>query len=83
MMTVTGAGLGGNRNALNKPVQSNGLRDWSFGIFDYFSECGTCVCACCCPCCVYGKNTSRLRHLTTQGAPHPSGGDVVRFVRLE
>lgn len=76
MMTVAG-GMGGNRNALNKPVKPSGQRDWSFGTFDCFSACGTCVFAWFCPCFVYGKNSSRLNHLNTQGTPHPAGGDMV------
>jgi len=72
-----GGGTGGNRNAMSKPVNANGQRDWSFGVFDCFSACGTCVFAWCCPCLVFGKNVSRLDHLQIQGRPHPSGGDMV------
>ena len=82
MMTVSGAGLGGNRNSLNKPLQPSGQRDWSFGIFECFSACGTCLLAWCCPCLAYGQNSSRLRHLDTQGTVHPAGGDMVCRVIL-
>ncbi|KAF8318699.1 PLAC8-domain-containing protein [Clavulina sp. PMI_390] len=71
MMAVNG----GNRNALNKPIKSNGQREWSHGVFDCFGACGTCFFSWCCPCFQYGKNSSRLKHLNSQGAPHPSGGD--------
>jgi Cys-rich protein (TIGR01571 family) len=77
MMTVDGAGTGGNRNSLNKPLKSSGQRDWSFGMFDCFSACGTCCFAWWCPCLAYGKHTSRLLHLNTQGTIHPAGGDMV------
>jgi hypothetical protein len=36
-----GAG-GGNRNAANKPVDSDGTREWSNDLFDCFAEFGTC-----------------------------------------
>ena len=85
MMTIGGAatGLGGNRNSLNKPVKPSGQRDWSFGICDCFSACQTCFFAWCCPCLAYGKNSSRLRHLDTQGAIHPAGGGMVRNVSCQ
>lgn len=34
---------GGNKNALNREVGSDGKRDWSFGLFDCFDECGVCM----------------------------------------
>lgn len=78
-MTVTAGGPGGNRNSLNKPLKPSGQRDWSFGIFDCFGACGTCLFSWCCSCLAYGKNTSRLAHLNTQGTVHPVGGDMVKF----
>ena len=35
--------VGGNRNAKNCPIGPDGKRDWSFGLFDCFSECGLCT----------------------------------------
>lgn len=35
--------LGGNRNAKNCPVGSDGKRDWSHGLCDCFGSCGTCT----------------------------------------
>jgi len=75
MMSVA-PGAGGNRNALNKPLGPSGQRDWSFGTFSCFSACGTCLFSWCCSCLAYGKNSSRLQHLNTQGTVHPSGGDM-------
>jgi hypothetical protein len=34
---------GGNKNALNRAVGPDGHRDWSFGLFDCFDECGVCT----------------------------------------
>jgi hypothetical protein len=34
---------GGNKNALNRPIGPDGKRDWSYGLFDCFSECGLCT----------------------------------------
>lgn len=76
-MMSMGGGAGGNRNALNKPFNATGKRDWSFGFFDCFSACGTCMFGWCCPCLQFGKNVSRLEHLTKHGQVHPSDGDMV------
>ncbi|KAF8331622.1 PLAC8 family-domain-containing protein [Cantharellus anzutake] len=73
---VYGAGAGGNRNTLNKPFNAAGQREWSFGTCDCFDACGTCLFACCCSCLSYGQNMSRLKHLESQGRPHPTGGDM-------
>jgi hypothetical protein len=35
--------VGGNRNANNRPIGVDGMRDWSFGLFDYFNRCGLCT----------------------------------------
>jgi hypothetical protein len=35
---------GGNRNALNREVASDGTRDWSFGLCSFFDTCGICMC---------------------------------------
>ena len=71
-----GASTGGNRNALDKPYDSNGQRDWSFGLFDCFGSCQTCLYAWCCPCFTYGQNMSRMHNLKTYGTPHPKGGEL-------
>ncbi|KAF8467958.1 PLAC8-domain-containing protein [Russula ochroleuca] len=71
--------VGGNRNAKNCPIGSDGVRDWSFGLFDCFGRCGLCCWATWCPCVVYGKNRQRLRSLRKQGTPLPGGG--VRYDR--
>jgi hypothetical protein len=34
---------GSRRNALNREIGADGLRDWSYGLFDCFSEWGICV----------------------------------------
>ncbi|KAF8325761.1 PLAC8 family-domain-containing protein [Cantharellus anzutake] len=70
---------GGNRNALNKPVDPQGEREWSYGIFDCFSECGTFCLSCWCPCFEYGKLKSRFKHLQTTGKPHPQGGKMLNM----
>ncbi|KAJ7282035.1 PLAC8-domain-containing protein [Mycena rebaudengoi] len=67
-------GSGGNRNAANKPINSNGKRDWSNGLFDCFSSFGTCCFACWCPCVVYGQNKQRMNHLRDYGSPDPDAG---------
>jgi len=70
------AGAGGNRNALNKPNGPSGQRDWSFGLFNCFDACGTCMLSWFCPCLVYGQSMSKLKHLQAQGSAHPAGGDM-------
>ncbi|KAF8325756.1 PLAC8 family-domain-containing protein [Cantharellus anzutake] len=73
-----GEGLGGNRNALGKPLNGPaGHRDWSFGLCDFCGACQTCLFAFCCPCFAYGQNMSRLKYLKNQGTPHPEGGTVL------
>jgi len=77
MVISPGDGIGGNRNAYNKPYNAKGQRDWSFRLCDCFSSCQTCLYACCCPCIAYGQNISRLRNLEIRGIPHPKGGEVI------
>jgi len=60
---------GGNRNALDRTVGLDRKRDWSYGLFDCFSACGTCCYAVFCPCIVYGENRQRLHSLQYQGTP--------------
>ncbi|KAN0124416.1 PLAC8 family domain containing protein [Russula decolorans] len=64
-------GGGGDRNALRVPVMEDGLRGWSYDIFDCFSDRRTCMCAlsCCCCCYVYSRNKRRFEHLETHGIP--------------
>ncbi|KIJ22924.1 hypothetical protein M422DRAFT_196528 [Sphaerobolus stellatus SS14] len=66
---------GGNRNALGKPFDKDGKREWSHDFFDCFGDVGTCCLAYFLPCVAYGQNRSRLRHLQDKGTPHPHGGD--------
>ncbi|KAJ6581100.1 PLAC8 family-domain-containing protein [Mycena capillaripes] len=65
---------GGNRNAAGKPVDSNGKREWSDGLFGCSEDCGTFILACICPCVVHGKNKQRLSHLNEKNSPDPDGG---------
>ncbi|KAI0305344.1 PLAC8-domain-containing protein [Multifurca ochricompacta] len=75
LATASMSAGGGNKNTLNREVGVDGKRDWSFGLFDCFSECGLCCWATWCPCVVYGKNKERLRNLQDQGVPLPGGGE--------
>ena len=75
-MVIYQGGSGGNRNALNKPFNPQGRREWSFGLCGCFDECGTCLFSWCCPCFSFGKNMSRFQYLESQGRAHPSGGDM-------
>jgi hypothetical protein len=34
---------GGNKNALNRETGADGLRDWSYDLFDCFSDWGLCA----------------------------------------
>ncbi|KAI0273900.1 PLAC8 family-domain-containing protein [Russula aff. rugulosa BPL654] len=60
---------GGDRNALRIPVMEDGLRGWSYDIFDCFADKRTCALSCCCCCYVYSRNKRRLEHLETHGTP--------------
>ncbi|KAJ7465691.1 PLAC8 family-domain-containing protein [Mycena latifolia] len=64
----------GNLNAAGRPVNSDGKREWSHGLFGCFDACGTCCCAWICPCVVHGQNKTRLRHLQDHGSPDPDPG---------
>lgn len=46
-MPGMGIGMAGNRNAKNMPVDADGSREWSYGLCDCFSDCGTCECLSC------------------------------------
>ncbi|EEB87457.1 hypothetical protein MPER_15185, partial [Moniliophthora perniciosa FA553] len=70
---------GGNRNIKNKPLNSDGKRDWSVGLCSCGDEdggCGTCFYAWCCPCIVHGKNKQRFDHLQRNNSPDPEGGST-------
>jgi len=69
----------GNKNALNREVGKDGLRDWSTNLCGCLdnSEFSTCCLATCCPGLIFGRNKQRLRHLQTQGTPLPDGGTSV------
>ncbi|KAL4260596.1 hypothetical protein AB1N83_008272 [Pleurotus pulmonarius] len=70
-MVVTPGG-GGNRNAKNLPMDTDG-REWSHGLFDCFSDIGTCLIATFLPCIVYAQNKQRYEHLSA-GKPDPERG---------
>ncbi|KAF8480030.1 PLAC8 family-domain-containing protein [Russula ochroleuca] len=79
---------GGDRNLLRIPVLGNGLRSWSFGLFDCFSDLPTCVLSMCCCCYVYSRNKQRFVHLETHGVPlrAPPGRynhDCISYVCLQ
>jgi len=71
------SGPGGNRNALSKPLDSQGQREWSYDVFDCFSDVGTFCLGWWCPCIVFSQNKSRLEHLNRNGTPHPQGGEAM------
>ncbi|KAJ7065305.1 PLAC8-domain-containing protein [Mycena amicta] len=73
-MPTMGMKQGGNRNALGKPLNSSGKREWSHGLCDCFGACGTCCYSCWCPCIVHGQNKQRIQHLEDQGSPNPDVG---------
>ncbi|EDR01540.1 uncharacterized protein LACBIDRAFT_310869 [Laccaria bicolor S238N-H82] len=55
-MSVSG---GGNRNALNLPLDAEGKRDWSYGLCECFGDMDTC----------------RLDYLEAHGTPDPQRGN--------
>ncbi|ESK88951.1 hypothetical protein Moror_13173 [Moniliophthora roreri MCA 2997] len=67
---------GGNRNVKNKPLDSNGKRDWSVGLCSCGDEDGGCFYAWCCPCIVHGQNKQRFEHLQRNNSPDPEGGST-------
>ncbi|KAH9968112.1 PLAC8 family-domain-containing protein [Russula dissimulans] len=60
---------GGNRNAHRVSIMGDGLRDWSFGLFECMSDLPTCLRATIAPCYVYSTNRQRLDHLEIRGEP--------------
>ncbi|KAF8960431.1 PLAC8 family-domain-containing protein [Flammula alnicola] len=70
---IVAPGGGGNRNAMNMPVDHDG-REWSHGICSCMSDCGICCKATFLPCIVYGKNKHRYEHLNSTGTPDPAHG---------
>ncbi|KAG9005288.1 hypothetical protein FRB93_009842 [Tulasnella sp. JGI-2019a] len=65
-----------NRNALNKPFDANGEREWSFGLCGCCGDAGACCLSCWCPCMQYSINRSRLSYLEKNGRPNPSHGEA-------
>jgi len=60
---------GGDRNAYRVPVMGDGLRSWSFGLFDCLSDLPIFLRSIVSPCYVYSLNRQRLDHLETLGEP--------------
>jgi Cys-rich protein (TIGR01571 family) len=50
------------------------IRDWSHGLLDCCSDCGTCCLATWCPCMVYQQVKRRLDYLQLNGRPDPQHG---------
>ncbi|KAF8638769.1 hypothetical protein AX17_001965 [Amanita inopinata Kibby_2008] len=67
---------GGNRNVKNLPLDNEGKRDWSFGLFDCFDDAATCCMAMWCPCIIHAQNRRRLDHLNNQGIPDPDRNEI-------
>ncbi|KAF8467966.1 PLAC8 family-domain-containing protein [Russula ochroleuca] len=67
---------GGNKNANNCPIDADGKRNWSFGLFGCFSSWGLCCHAYWCSWADRSKNKQRLRHLQIHGTPLPGGGKL-------
>ncbi|KAM0756630.1 PLAC8-domain-containing protein [Meredithblackwellia eburnea MCA 4105] len=67
---------GGSKNPLNKPVNAMGKREWSYGLFDCFDECGTCMMASFLPCFLYGQTRTKLEHMQRNNRPDPAGGSM-------
>ena len=40
-------------------------RDWTFGLFDCFSDMSTCLLSCCIPCYIYGQNKQAFQQKET------------------
>jgi hypothetical protein len=40
---MTSTGVGGDRNSFRVPIMADGLRAWSFGLLDCFSDLPTCM----------------------------------------
>jgi len=51
------------------PVMGDGLRHWSFSLFDCFADLSTCLLATICPCYIYSRNRQRFTHLEIHGVP--------------
>jgi Cys-rich protein (TIGR01571 family) len=63
-----------SRNALNKPVDEEGQRNWSYGLHDYIDKAAVWRAALL-PCVVYARNARRYDHLDRHDAPHPAPGN--------
>ncbi|KIJ90698.1 hypothetical protein K443DRAFT_116247, partial [Laccaria amethystina LaAM-08-1] len=55
---------GGNRNALNLPVEAEGKRNWSHGLCDCLGDMNTCA-----------LSRRRLDYLKAHGTPDPQRGN--------
>ncbi|TFK61547.1 hypothetical protein BDN72DRAFT_778108 [Pluteus cervinus] len=67
-------GGGGNRNSKNLPYDAQGLREWSFEIFECCGDSETCLAALFCPCIVHSANEKRIQYLETHGTYDPEHG---------
>jgi len=65
----------GNKNALDRPIGRDGMREWSYDLLDCFPACGLCCFATWCPCMVYSRNRQHLRNLQIEGIPLPPGNE--------
>ena len=79
---------GMNPRAGGAQYDANGERDWSYGLLDCFSDCGTCCFTCFCPCLVYQQVKNRITYLNLNGRPDPQrggsgfGGDCILWGAL-
>ena len=48
--------------------------NWSYGLLDCFSDCGTCCLAYFCPCVVFQQVKQRINYLSSNGRPDPEQG---------
>jgi len=60
---------GGDRNAMKMLILCDGLRDWSYGLFDCFADLSACIQSILCPCYIYSRNRQRLAYLEEYGVP--------------
>jgi hypothetical protein len=64
---------GGNKNALNREIGIDGMREWSYGLLDCFDECGLCT---------WGQTGTTNSSHTNSCLPRRVLGRVVPMCRL-